>query len=34
MLEGVNAVTYGQVIPSAPHANVVSNTCVGCHISR
>jgi len=31
MLEGVNAVTYGQVIPSAPHANVVSNTCVGCH---
>lgn len=32
MLEGVNAVTYGQVIPSAPHANVVSNTCVGCHM--
>ncbi|MGO9587872.1 MAG: hypothetical protein ACLP2Y_16950 [Limisphaerales bacterium] len=31
MLEGVNAVTYGQVIPSAPHANVVSDTCVGCH---
>jgi len=31
MLEGINAVTYGQVIPSAPHANVVSNTCVGCH---
>ena len=31
MLEGVNAVTYGQVIPSSPHANVVSNTCVGCH---
>jgi len=31
MLEGVNAVTYGQVIPNAPHANVVSNTCVGCH---
>ena len=32
MLEGVNAVTYGQVIPSSPHANVVSNTCVGCHM--
>jgi nitrate reductase cytochrome c-type subunit len=32
MLEGVNAVTYGQVIPSAPHATVVSNTCVGCHM--
>jgi len=32
MLEGVNAVTYGQVIPSAPHANVVSNTCSGCHM--
>ncbi len=32
MLEGVNAVTYGQAIPSAPHANVISNTCVGCHM--
>ena len=32
MLEGVNAVTYGQQIPSAPHAMVVSNTCVGCHM--
>ena len=32
MLEGVNAVTYGLVIPSAPHANVVSNTCAGCHM--
>ncbi len=32
MIEGINAVTYGQVIPSAPHANVVSNTCVGCHM--
>jgi hypothetical protein len=32
MLEGVNAVTYGQVILSAPHANVVSNTCAGCHM--
>ncbi len=32
MLEGVNAVTYGQVIPSAPHASVVADTCVGCHM--
>jgi hypothetical protein len=32
MLEGVNAITYGQTIPSAPHALVVSNTCVGCHM--
>jgi Doubled CXXCH motif (Paired_CXXCH_1) len=32
MLEGVNAVTYGKVIPSAAHANVVSNTCAGCHM--
>jgi len=32
MLEGVNAVTYGQVIPSAPHANVVTDTCAGCHM--
>ena len=32
MLEGVNAVTYGQTIPSAPHSVVVSNTCVGCHM--
>jgi len=32
MLEGVNGWTYGQVIPSSPHANVVTNTCVGCHM--
>jgi hypothetical protein len=32
MLEGINAVTYGKTIPSSPHANVVSNTCVGCHM--
>ena len=32
MLEGANAVTYGKVIPSSPHANVVSNTCAGCHM--
>ena len=32
MLEGENAVTYGQVIAQGPHALVVSNTCVGCHM--
>lgn len=32
ILEGVNAVTYGQTIAQAPHAMVVSNTCVGCHM--
>jgi hypothetical protein len=32
MLEGVNAITYGKVIPNSPHANVVSNTCAGCHM--
>jgi len=32
MLEGVNGVTYGQTIATAPHANVVTNTCVGCHM--
>jgi hypothetical protein len=32
MLEGQNGFTYGQLLPSSPHANVVSNTCVGCHM--
>ena len=32
MLEGVNAITYGQQIPSAPHADVISNTCAACHM--
>ena len=33
MLEGVNAITYGQSDSQfAPHANVVSNTCAGCHM--
>jgi hypothetical protein len=31
MLEGVNGWTYGKAIPNSPHANVVSDTCVGCH---
>ena len=32
MLEGVNAITYGQNIPSAPHAKVITDTCAGCHM--
>jgi hypothetical protein len=32
MLEGVNGYTYGQIMPVSPHANVVTNTCVGCHM--
>jgi len=32
ILEGVNAETYGKFIPSAPHANAVSDTCAGCHM--
>ena len=32
ILEGVNAETYGKFIPSAAHANSVSNTCAGCHM--
>jgi hypothetical protein len=32
MIEGVNAFTYGQTIPSSPHRYVVTNLCVGCHM--
>jgi hypothetical protein len=32
MLMGVNAITYGKVIPSSGHGTVVSNTCVTCHM--
>ena len=32
MLEGVNAVTYGQTIPSAAHRYAITNTCAGCHM--
>jgi hypothetical protein len=32
MIEGVNANTYGQSIPSSAHRNTVSNLCVGCHM--
>ena len=32
MIEGVNAHTYGQNIPSAAHRTAVTNLCVGCHM--
>ena len=32
ILEGVNAETYGKVIPSAAHAKSVPDTCAGCHM--
>jgi hypothetical protein len=32
MIEGINAVTYGQAIPSSAHRNTVSDLCVGCHM--
>jgi len=32
MIEAVNAITYGQTIPSSSHRQAVSNVCVGCHM--
>lgn len=32
MLMGVNAVTYGQTIPSSSHRDAVTNGCVTCHM--
>ena len=32
MIEGVNAITYGQAIPSTAHQYVLTNTCVDCHM--
>jgi hypothetical protein len=32
MIEGVNAHTYGQTIPSSAHRYAVTNLCVGCHM--
>ena len=32
ILEGVNAETYGKVIPSSAHRFAVTNTCAGCHM--
>lgn len=32
MVEGVNAITYGQAIPSGSHAAAITNVCVACHM--
>jgi hypothetical protein len=32
MIEGLNANTYGQTIPSSAHRYAVTNLCVGCHM--
>jgi Doubled CXXCH motif (Paired_CXXCH_1) len=32
MIEGINAHTYGQSIPSSAHRVAVTNLCVGCHM--
>ena len=32
MIEGINAVTYGQNIPSSAHRYAVQDLCVGCHM--
>ncbi|MCX6929304.1 MAG: hypothetical protein NT154_39700, partial [Verrucomicrobia bacterium] len=32
MIEGLNAFTYGQQIPSAVHRTGITNLCVGCHM--
>jgi len=32
MIEGINAHTYGQAIPSSAHRHSVTNLCVGCHM--
>ena len=32
MIEGANAITYGQTFPSSAHRHTVTNLCVGCHM--
>jgi hypothetical protein len=34
MLEGANGFTYGQSIPSSAHRDVVTNSCVACHMQN
>ncbi len=34
MLVGANAVTYGKVIPSSAHYQVVKDSCVACHMQE
>lgn len=31
MLEGVNAFTYGQTLPTGAHGAIIADTCVTCH---
>ncbi|MFO1487665.1 MAG: cytochrome c3 family protein [Verrucomicrobiota bacterium] len=32
MVEGVNGITYGKVIPSGSHSTSIPDVCVGCHM--
>ncbi len=32
IIEGVNAITYGQTFPNSAHRQTVTNVCVGCHM--
>jgi hypothetical protein len=32
MIEGVNGITYGKVIPSGSHSVTIPDVCVGCHM--
>jgi hypothetical protein len=32
MIEGVNAITYGKIIPSGSHNATIPDVCVGCHM--
>ncbi len=34
MVEGVNAITYGKVIPSGSHSTTIPDVCVGCHMQK
>ncbi len=32
MIEGVNGIEYGKVMPSGAHSYTITNVCVGCHM--
>jgi hypothetical protein len=32
MIEAINGITYGKVMPSSAHRYTVTNSCVGCHM--
>jgi hypothetical protein len=34
MLYGANAITYGKLIPSSAHRDVVTNACITCHLQE